>query len=185
MADDLESIVPPEIVAEMEAVYNEPYSITDARVAGQNTKSTKGLAAAVMAASGAEMQEIADVLGFNSARHAELAVQRALADKFDSWDKETLKQLFMARLEGLWRGAYARSQSKGYFAREAAAKTALATLQEQIKFAGVATPSEHIIHSPAATEINILIQTLTDQQVSRLPQEVDVLEGHVVSEIEP
>ena len=93
---DLESIVPSDIVAEMEAVYAEPYDLADARVAGQPTKMVKGKAAAVMAASGADFDEIATVLNFPTARHAELAVQRALADSMDSWDKATLKQLFMS-----------------------------------------------------------------------------------------
>lgn len=183
MPDDLESMVPPDIVAEMEAVYAQPYDYKDAR-ATQTTQSTKGKAAAVMAASGADFDEIAQVLGFNTARHAELAVQRALADSLDSWDKASLKALFTTRFETLFRGALARSQSKGYYAREAAANTALKSLVEQVKFMGMASPTEHIVHSPVAAEIRVFIAKLVDQQVAQLPEEVDVIEGHVVREIE-
>lgn len=137
---DLEAMVPPDIVAEMEAVYSEPYDFSDARIAGESTKMVKGKAAAVMAASGADFDEICAVLGFNSARHAELAVQRALADSLDSWDKADLKRLFMNRFEILFRGALRRSQTKGYYAREAAATTALKALIEQTKFAGSPPP---------------------------------------------
>ena len=177
---DLEAMVPPDIVAEMEAVYSEPYDFSDARIAGESTKMVKGKAAAVMAASGADFDEICAVLGFNSARHAELAVQRALADSLDSWDKADLKRLFMNRFEILFRGALRRSQTKGYYAREAAATTALKALIEQTKFAGVATPTEHVVHSPVDSEIRAFVQHLVSQKTDLLPQEIDVLDAEVV-----
>lgn len=177
---DLEASVPAEIVAEMEAVYVEPYDLSDARTAGESTKMTKGKAAAVMAASGSDFDEIAHVLGFNTPRHAELAVQRALADSLDSWDKAHLKALLTQRFETVWRGAIRRSQTKGYYAREAAAKTALAALVEETKFLGLATATEHIVHSPAEREIRVFVQRLTDKQIAQLPEEVDVLDAEVV-----
>lgn len=180
--DDLESLVPPEIVAEMEAVYGEPYDFSDARVPGETTKTTKGKAAAVMVASGADFEEVAAILGFPTARHAELAAQRALADSMDSWDKAALKSLFMARFEGLFRGAYRRSQTKGYYAREAAANTALKALVEQTKFAGVASPTEHLVHGPGAAEIRVLVETVTSKALAAMPAELDVLDAEVVSD---
>jgi len=179
---DLEAIVPPNIVAEMEAVYSEPYDLSDARTVGESTKMTKGKAAAVMAASGSDFEEIAHVLGFNSPRHAELAVQRALADSLDSWDKAHLKALLTQRFETVWRGAIRRSQTKGYYAREAAAKTALAALVEETKFLGLATATEHIVHSPAEREIRVFVEHLTSKQVAQLPEEIDVLDVEVVSD---
>jgi hypothetical protein len=182
MARDLEDLVPADIVAEVDAVYGQSYDFTDARVAGQSTKMVKGKAAAVMAVSGADFEEIAQVLGFSTPRHAELAVQRALADSLDSWDRADLKRLFMGRYETLFRGALRRSQTKGYYAREAAAATALKTLVEQIKFAGLATPSEHIVHSPAESEIRLFVHHLVSRQTALLPEEVDVLDAEVISD---
>jgi hypothetical protein len=177
---DLEDMVPPDIVAEMEAVYSEEYDFSDARVTGESTKMVKGKAAAVMAASGADFQEIAQVLNFRTPRIAELAVQRALADSLDSWDKATLKALITQRYETLWRGALARSQRRGYYAREAAAATALKTLVEETKFLGLAAPSEHIVHSPAEREIRVFVEHLTSKQIAQLPEEIDVLDAEVV-----
>lgn len=183
-SDDLESIIPPDVLAEMEAVYNEPYNFNTGRNPGEATVTTKGKAAAVMAASGADFDEIADVLGFGTPKQAELAVYRALAASYDSWDKQALKAKFDARFEMLWRGALRRSQTKGYYAREAAASTALKTLVEHVKFSGMAG-ADHVVHSPMAADIRVLIEKVTNIAIADLPDEVDVIEGHVVSEIEP
>jgi hypothetical protein len=180
--DDLEQMVPADIQAEVDAIYSQQYDFNDARVPGEQTKTTKGKAAAVMAVSGADFEEIAGVLGFPSARHAELATQRALADSLDTWDKADLRRLFTNRFEALFRGGLRRSQTKGYFAREAAAKTALQALVEQIKFLGMAAPSEHVVHSPAAREIEIIVRSVTEKAISALPAEVDVLDAEVVSD---
>lgn len=179
---ELEDLVPPEVQAEVDEIYGQQYDLSDARVAGESTKMVKGKAAAVMAVSGADFDEIAAVLGFSTPRVAELAVQRALADSLDSWDRADLKRLFMGRYESLFRSALRRSQTKGYYAREAAAATALKTLVEQIKFAGVATPSEHIIHSPAESEIRLFVHHFVDKQAALLPQEVDVLDAEVIED---
>ena len=182
---DLEDIVPPEIQAEVDEIYSQQYDFNDARIPGETTKTTKGKAAAVMAVSGADFDEIAGVLGFPSARHAELATQRALADSLDSWDKADLKRLFTGRFETLFRGALRRSQTKGYFAREAAASTALKALEAQIKFLGMAAPSEHILHAPAASEIRVLVQQVTQKAIEQMPEEVDVLDAEVISDEAP
>ena len=178
MGSDLEALVE----AEMQTVYDEPYDYADARVVGETARTTKGKAAAVMATSGADFEEIAAVLGFNSARHAELAVQRALADSLDSWDKADLRRLFTNRYEMLFRNALRRSQTKGYFAREAAATTAVKALTEQIKFLGMAAPDQHVVHSPAAREITVLVKQVTEKAIAALPEEVDVLDAEVVSD---
>lgn len=185
MADDLESIVPADIEAEVDAIYNERYALSDARVAGETTATTKGRAAGVMAISGASFEEIAEVLGFHSARHAELAVQRSLADSLDSWDKAQLKKLLVGRYDTLFREGLRRSRTRGYFAREAAANTALKSLNEMVKMLGLATPTEHVVHGPAAAEIRVFVNKIVDQAVATLPEEHDVIEGHVVHELPP
>lgn len=185
MADDLESIVPPEIAAEVDAIYHEQYALSDARVQGETLSTTKGRAAGVMAISGASFDEIAEVLGFHSARHAELAVQRSLADSLDSWDKAHLKSLLVGRYDALFRESLRRSRTKGYFAREAAANTALKSLNEMVKVLGLAAPTEHVVHGPAASEIRVFVDKIVTQAVSTLPEEHDVIEGHVVHELPP
>lgn len=177
---DLERMVPADIEAEVDAIYNERYAPPTATGKRETPATTKGKAAGVMAVSGADFDEIAEVLNFPSARHAELAVQRALADSLDSWDKADLKKLMLGRFESLYRGAVARSQTKGYFAREAAAKTAAGLLVEEIKFLGLAAPSEHVIHTPVDSEIKALVERLAHRQISALPMEADVIEGTVV-----
>lgn len=181
---EIESIVPEDIETEVERMLSERYDYRDAASLTENTKTTKAKAAAVMVVSGADYGSVAEVLGFSSERVVEVAVQRVLADSLDSWDKAQLKSLFMARFETLFKGALSRSQRKGYPAKEAAAANALKTLVEQVKFAGMATASEHIIHSPAHSQILELVNTLAQQRVSTMPAEVDVIEGHVVREID-
>jgi hypothetical protein len=180
--DDLEAMVPPDLQAEVDAIYAQQYDFNDARIPGETTKTTKGRAAAVMAVSGADFEEIAGVLGFPTARHAELAVQRSLADSLDSWDKATLRRLFTNRYEALFRGGLRRSQTKGYFAREAAASTALKALEAQVKFLGMAAPSEHVVHAPAAGEIRMIVEHVTQRAIAAMPQEIDVLDAEVVED---
>jgi hypothetical protein len=166
--DDLEAMVPPDLQAEVDAIYAQQYDFNDARIPGETTKTTKGRAAAVMAVSGADFEEIAGVLGFPTARHAELAVQRSLADSLDSWDKATLRRLFTNRYEALF--------------REAAASTALKALEAQVKFLGMAAPSEHVVHAPAAGEIRMIVEHVTQRAIAAMPQEIDVLDAEVVED---
>ena len=158
----------------------QPFELSDDTLKGKQYTTTRGRAAAVMFVSGADPEYIADVIGFPDADAVHKAVEKALAQSFDSWDKASLRRIVTARYETLFKEALARSRDRRNPNREAAAANAMKAVDRVVEVFGIKEPAQVVMHTATQAEIQVWINEVRQEDTAGLPQEVDVIEGHVV-----
>jgi hypothetical protein len=161
-----------------DALANQQYD--EEAVKGRRATTTVGQAAALMLVSGSDFEEIAEILELPNATVARRITEKALAQKFDAHDKKAAKRLVLARYEALYASALRRANNPKYSSREAAAGNALKAVGEIVRVMGLAEPSELIVRTPTETEIMQELAKIGALAAADLPEETDVIEGHVV-----
>lgn len=131
---------------------------------------------------GATYTEIAEALGYSSAHNARLATERALAASVGDEDREQLRFIQGRRLERLLRGLWVKATNEKHPDQIAAARTALAIIDRHIKLTGTDAPTQMVVHSPTAGEIEQWVAAMAAQVAVGMPEEKDILEGEIVIE---
>jgi hypothetical protein len=151
------------------------------------TVPTSRNAAAAMALriAGAGFEEIATALGFESADTARKAIELDLAARAADADpkaREEQRALAAARLERLLRAVWQKATSPMDPEQLPASRVALALIDRHIRLYGLDAPVEHVIYTPAASEIEQWVARMLGEQQALYEQEPDVvvIEGEVV-----
>ena len=141
-----------------------------------------GAAALALRLAGAGYDEVADALGLSSAQAARDHAERALEAR--AWDdvegRDRMRAENGARLERLLRGVWAKATNPDHPEHLAAVKVAREVIDRHCRLYGLDAPSEVIIHTPTATEIDAWVASMIAMSASDLramePPVIDVEE---------
>lgn len=115
-----------------------------------------GAAALALRLAGAGYDEVADALGLASATVARQRAEEALEAR--AWDdvqgRDRMRAENGARLERLLRGIWAKATNPDHPEHLAAVKVAKEVIDRHCKLYGLDAPTEVVIHTPTASEID-------------------------------
>lgn len=148
----------------------------------QKDRVSRQQSAVALRIAGANYSEVAQALGYASANHARLAVERALAASVGDESRDQLRFLEGRRLERLLRGLWAKATDDRHPDQIAAARTALAVIDRHSRLYGLDAPTQMVVHSPTAGEIEAWVAQMAAQVSQGMPEEKDIIEGEVVVE---
>lgn len=133
--------------------------------------------------------EIAEVLGYPTARHAQLATERALEKRAaDSLSPKVLRQIASGRLEALTKSVWAKATDEDHPEHLPAVSKARDLISDWVKLHGAAAPQELMVHSPSEGEIDEFVGRLVAKQVPMLEEDdifagdEDTVEAEIVEE---
>lgn len=129
-----------------------------------------GAAALALRLAGAGYDEVADALGLTSAQVARDHAERALEAR--AWDdvqgRDRLRAENGARLERLLRGVWAKATNPDHPEHLSAVKVARELVDRHCRLYGLDAPSEVIIHTPTANEIDVWVSGMIAKSASDL-----------------
>lgn len=148
----------------------------------EKDRTSRQQSAVALKIAGANYSEIANALGYSSAANARVAVERALASSVGEEDRDQLRFLEGRRLERLLRGLWAKATNERHPDQIAAARTALAVIDRHSKLYGLDAPTQMVVHSPTAGQIEQWVSQMAAQVSTGMPKEKDIIEGEIVVE---
>ena len=141
----------------------------------------KANAAVALRLSGATWGEIAEALGYPTARQALVATEKALERQLRDTDREAMRRIAGARLERLLLGVWGKAIDPQNVEHLVAVGKAREVIDRHAKLFGLDAPTEIVVHNPTQTELEAWV---TQVARIRMPQveEYDILEGDVVED---
>lgn len=97
--------------------------------------------------------QIAEVLGYPTARTAKIAVERALEENLQSEDRDILRSLASARLERLIRAVWHKAVDPENPEQMVAIAKVREVIADHRKLMGLDAPTEVVIHQPTRVEL--------------------------------
>ena len=139
----------------------------------------KANAAIQMRLGGARYDEIAEVLGFPTARQALVAVERTLEKELKaSGDRDAMRRMAGARLERLLRGVWAKAIDPNHPDHLVAVQKARELVDRHAKLFGLDSPTEIVVHSPTASELEAWVSRVVAVGMPQV-QEYDIIDGEI------
>lgn len=151
----------------------------------EKDRKTRVEAAIALKVAGANYSEIAEALEYTSVDQARSAVERGLAATASEEDRSRQREIASRRLERLLRAIWAKATDETNPEQLSAARTALALVDRHIRLWGTDAPSEMVIYSPTAGEMEAWVARMAQQVRAGLPEEVDIIESEVISDTAP
>ena len=147
----------------------------------------KANAAIEMKIEGYSWQEIAEVVGYPTARHALVATERVLEQRVnEQLDKKQLREIAAARLGKLMRSVNAKATNEDHPEHLAAVSKARDLLIDWVKLHGAGAPAEVTIYNPSEAEIDSLLAQVTATQVPQVEEDDifadDIADAELVEE---
>ena len=127
--------------------------------------------------------EIAEVLGYPTARAAKVAVEQALERSLQSADRDHMRRYAATRMERLLRRVWGRANNEEDPDQLAYVREARAIIGDQVKLWGLAAPSEVVISSPSQNEIEAWVASVHQASTPEL-QEADIFDIEIVEDEE-
>ena len=147
-------------------------------------RSRKANAAVQLRLAGATWEEIAQSLGYPTARQALVATERALEKQLSTeTDREKMRRLANARLERLLRSVWPKAVDPEHPDHLIALTKAREVIGDHRKLFGLDAPTEVVVHQPTMHELEQWVSRVVSASVPAV-EEYDILEGEVVGEIE-
>lgn len=138
-------------------------------------RATRCEAAVALRIEGAPYSEIARTLGYASPALARQAVERSLATTVGSEAREQLRFVEGRRLERLLRSLWGKATDETSEEHLAAIRTAVAIIDRHARLYGLDAPTEMVVYTPAASEIEAWVARMAAQVRGELPQEADII----------
>lgn len=143
-------------------------------------RQTRVEAAIAMRIEGTPLTKIARTLGYASANHARLAIERGLASLVGHEDREQMRFIEARRLERILRGLWKKATDEDHEEHLAAARTALGVIDRHARLYGLDAPQEMVVYNPTGTELNAWVQRIAANVRGAGPDEVDIIPGTVL-----
>lgn len=144
----------------------------------------KSNAAIQLRLGGATWAEIAEVLGYPTARTALVAVEKALERELATQgDREQMRRLAGARMERLLRGIWPKAIDADHPEHLIAATKAREVIAQHSKLFGLDAPTEVIVHSPTQVEIEDWVARVVSVRGPAV-EEYDILDAEVIEDQE-
>lgn len=148
----------------------------------------KAESAITLRRSGATWDEIAEVLGFPTGHHCQLATEKALQKALDNPEgRAFMRKLAGDRLDRLLRSVWKDSINEGSPTHLASMDRALKIIDRQAKLHGLDAPTEYVVSTPTAAEIERWVSEVSGAGTKQI-EEADifgVIEGKVVPDAAP
>jgi hypothetical protein len=142
----------------------------------------KANSAVQMKLAGATWGEIAEVLGYPTERAALVATEQALEKQLQTMESQSeMRRLAMLRLERLLRSVWSKGINGEDPEHLAANARASALIAQYTKLFGLDAPSEMVVHSPTATEIERFVSVVQQANTPAL-EEADIFDVEVVED---
>lgn len=118
--------------------------------------------------------DIAQVAGYPSGRHAQVAVETALeSEVLTETSQKHVRKLFMRRYERLLRAFWVDAIDTTSPDRYAAAKTVLAIMADARKLGGLDAPQQYVVTSPSNSDIEQWVSAVIAREQPAL-EEADI-----------
>jgi hypothetical protein len=132
---------------------------------------------------GSSWIEVAEVLGYPTARAAKVAVEQALEKNLQTADREHLRRFVSVKLDRLLRSVWSKATNEEDPDQLAAVTVARGLMQDSVKLWGLAAPSEVVISSPSEREIETWVAQVHAQSMPQL-EEGDIFEAEIVEDVD-
>lgn len=140
----------------------------------------KASAAIQLRKAGASWEEVAEVIGFPTARAALVATERALERELKTEESQKyMRTLAGQRLERLLRGVWAKAINDEHPEHLAAVDRARQIIDRHSKLYGLDAPTEFVVHSPTQAELERWVSTVIATQQPAL-EEADIFDADIL-----
>jgi hypothetical protein len=125
--------------------------------------------------------EIAEVLGYPTARAAKVAVEQALERNLQAGDRDHMRRYAATRMERMLRSIWKRTIDEEDPDQLAFIREARGLIGDQVKLWGLAAPSEVVISNPSANEIEAWVAQIHQASTPAL-EEADIFDIDIVED---
>lgn len=152
----------------------------------ERARDRKANAAIQMKVNGSDYDEIAEVLGFPTARAALIAIEGALEKELhDEPSRRAMRGIASRRLERLLKSVWPKATDPEHPDHLVALTKTREIVLQWSKLHGLEAPAELVMHSPAASEIESWVADMVGTTVPQLEEasifdDEDVVEGEIV-----
>ena len=142
----------------------------------------KANAAIQLKIAGASWDEIAEVVGFPTGRHAIVAVEKALEKQLkEEESQKAMRSMAGKRLERLLRGVWTKAIDPNNAEHLAAVDRARLLIDRHIKLYGLDAPTEYVVTSPSQVELENWVGRVLAERTKGLEEpdifDIDFTEG--------
>lgn len=127
------------------------------------------------------LDDIAEQLGYPDGGAVLVAIELALERQLHEESREEMRRMVGLRLKRLNQAVWAKAIDPKSPEQLAAVREARANLTEFARLYGLNAPSELVVHTPTATELENWVSTVVQQSVPQL-EEADIFEGEILSD---
>jgi hypothetical protein len=142
-----------------------------------------GPAAVKLRVEGASYSDIADTLGLSSPRAALAVITDHLAVECGADDKDQMRREITAKLNTLLVAVWGKATNPDHIDQLPAIGRAVSIIDRTIRLHGLDAPTEVVVHTPTATEIEQWIASMVASTMPQL-QEPDIVDVDSV-EVDP
>lgn len=144
----------------------------------------KANAAVQLRIAGASWDEIAEALGYPTARQALVATEKALERELQTeGSQKHMRALAGRRLERLLRSTWPKATNPEHPEHLQAIAKARDVIDRHAKLFGYDAPAEIIVHNPTAAELESWVARVVQAEVPAL-QEANIFDAEVIDEYE-
>lgn len=144
----------------------------------------KANAAVQLRIAGASWDEVAQVIGYPSARTALVAVERALEKELHTEENQKqMRRLAGQRLERLLRGVWTKAINEKHPEHLLAVDKARQIIDRHAKLYGLDAPTEFVVSSPTASELEKWVSTVINETRPAL-EEGDIFDAEIIDDEE-
>jgi hypothetical protein len=148
----------------------------------------KANAALQMKLAGATWADIAEVLGYPTARQALVATERALKKELSTEQSQAaMRGLAGKRLERLLRGLWTKAIDPNHPEHLPAARACREVIAQHAKLYGLDAPTEMVVHAPTVTELEAWVSRVHNGATAPLTEpdifaDDDIVDADIVEE---
>jgi hypothetical protein len=140
----------------------------------------KANAAVQLRIAGASWTQIADILGYPTARAAFVAFEKAMERELHTEQSQNrLRDLAGRRLDSLLRSVWGKASNAEHPEHLAAVGRARDIVDRQIKLYGLDAPAEVVIHSPSQAELDQWVARVVQTEVPAL-EEANIFDAEIL-----
>jgi hypothetical protein len=141
----------------------------------------KANAALQLHIAGLTLDEIAEQLGYPDGGAVRVAIELSLERELHEESRNEMRKMVGLRLQRLTKAVWAKAIDPQNPEQLAAQREARANLSEFVRVYGLAAPTEMVVHTPTATELENWVASVVAKSVPEL-EEADIFEGEVIED---
>lgn len=147
----------------------------------RRARERKANAALQLHIAGLSLDEIAEQLGYPDGGAVRVAIELSLERELHEESRDQMRKMVGLRLQRLTKAVWAKAINPDSPEQLAAQREARANLAEFVRVYGLAAPTEVLVHTPTAAELENWVQTVVQKSVPEL-EEADIFEGEVIED---